>query len=157
MRYSTLLQVYPEKYEAVTDNPSIIIYVNKIENRITFKIKIGYYLEPLTPEAMKLLESTKCKINKDKNGETVPHLDMTELVLVHCNIVNNDYEQDSRVLFTTFTNKSFRSLLYISPNNFRFLKTLNSEFSYIEVGSTDRNSKPLKIEDKINIKKLLIK
>ena len=82
---------------------------------------------------------------------------MTELVLVHCNIVNNDYEQDSRVLFTTFTNKSFRSLLYISPNNFRFLKTLNSEFSCIEVGSTDRNSKPLKIEDKINIKKLLIK
>ena len=78
----------------------IRIYINKIENRITFKIKTGYYLELLTPETMKLLGSTKSKITKDENGENVPHLEITEVVLVHCNIVNNDYQQDSRVLYT---------------------------------------------------------
>ena len=82
------------------DEPSVQIYVNKIENRITFKIKNGYSLELLTPETMKLLGSTKNKITKDKNGENVPHLEITEVVLVHCNIVNNDYQQDLRVLFS---------------------------------------------------------
>ena len=80
-----------KKHETVTDNPSIRIYVNKIENRITFKIKTGYYLELLTPETMKLLGSTKSKITKDENGENVPYLEITEVVLVHCNIVNNYY------------------------------------------------------------------
>ena len=64
-----------------------MIYVNKIENRITFKIKIGYHLELLTPETMKLLGSTKSKITKDENGENVPHLEITEVVSIHCNIV----------------------------------------------------------------------
>ena len=68
------------------------IYVNKIENRITFKIKIWYYLELLKPETMNLLGSTKSKITKDENGENVPHLEITEVVLVHYNIVNNDYQ-----------------------------------------------------------------
>ena len=72
------------------DDPSMKIYVNKIENRITFKIKTGYHLGLLTPETMKLLGSTKNKIAKDKNGENVPRLKITEVVLVHCNIVNND-------------------------------------------------------------------
>ena len=67
------------------------MYVNKIENRITFKTKNGYSLELLTKETMKLLGSTKNKITKDKNGENVPHLEITEVVLVHCNMVNNDY------------------------------------------------------------------
>ena len=75
-----------------TDNPSIRIYVNKIENRITFKIKTGYYLELLAPETIKLLESTEIKITKDKNGENVPHLEVVELVLVHCNIIKNNYQ-----------------------------------------------------------------
>ena len=79
------------------DNPSIKIYVNIIENRITFKIKSGYYLELLTPETMKLLGSTESKITKDKNGENVPHLEVVELVLVDCNLANNDYQQDSRI------------------------------------------------------------
>ena len=78
-----------------TDNPWIRRYINKIENRITFKVKARYYLDFLTLETMKLLGSTKSKITKDENGETVPHLELTELVLVHCNIVNNDYEHDS--------------------------------------------------------------
>ena len=75
----------------------IRIYINRTENRITFKITNGYYLELLTPETMKLLGSTESKITKDKNGENVPHLEVVELVLVHCNLVNNDYQQDSRI------------------------------------------------------------
>ena len=78
---------YLIKHETVTDNPSLMIYVNKIENRITFNIKIGYHLELLTPETMKLLGSTKSKITKDENGENVPHLEITEVVSIHCNIV----------------------------------------------------------------------
>ena len=80
-----------EKHEENIDNPSVWIYVNKIENRITFKIKKGYSLELLTPETMKLLRSSKNEKNEDKNGENVPHLEITEVVLVHCEIVNNDY------------------------------------------------------------------
>ena len=78
----------------MTDNPPIRIYVNQIEKVITFRINTGYYLELLTTETMKLLGSTKNKITLDKNGENVSHLEITEVVLGHCNIVNNDYEQD---------------------------------------------------------------
>ena len=85
------------------------MYINRIENRITFKIKSGYYLELLTPETMKLLGSTESKITKDKNSENVPHLEIVELVLVHCNLVNNDYQQDSRILYTFVLNKAFGS------------------------------------------------
>ena len=116
-----------KKHGEDIDKPSVQIYVNKIENRVTFKIKNGYSLELLTPETMKLLGSTKNKITKDKNGENVPHLEITEVVLVHCNIVNNDYQQDSRVLYTFVPNKPFGSLLEISPTNHIFLKTFNSE------------------------------
>ena len=78
------------------DNLSVSIYVNKIRNRITFKIKTGYYLELLTPEIMKLLRSTEDNLTKDKNGENVPHIEIKEVLLVHCDIVNNDYQQDSK-------------------------------------------------------------
>ena len=105
------------------NNPPIRIYINKIQNRITFKIKNGYYLELLTPESMKLLGSTVSKTNKDKNGENVPHLEVVELVLAHCNLVNNAYQQDSRILSTFVPNKTFGSLLEISPTNYVFLKT----------------------------------
>ena len=81
-----------------TVNPSISIYTNKIENRITFKIKTGYYLEVLIPETMKILGSTKSKITKNQNGENFPYLEITEAVLIHCNVVNNSYQQNSRVL-----------------------------------------------------------
>ena len=77
---------------------------------------------------MKLFQSTKSKITKDENGENVPHLEITEVVLIHCNIVNNDYQQDSRVLYTFVPNRSFDDLLDISPKNIIFLKTFNSEF-----------------------------
>ena len=134
-----------------TDKTSIQIYVKKIENRITFKIKYGYSLELLTKETMKLLGSTESKITKDKNGENVPHLEITEVVLVHCNMVNNDYQQDSRVLYTFVPNKYFGSLLDISPSNHIFLKTFNSEYDGIVVWFADQNSKPLEIEDRINL------
>ena len=84
-----------------------MVYVNKIENRVKFKIKNRYSLELLTEETMKLLGITENKITTDKNGENVPHLEITEVVLVHCNIVNNDYQQDSRVLYTFVPNKPF--------------------------------------------------
>ena len=94
------------------------IYINKIENSITFKIKDGYSLELLTTETMKLLGSTENKITNDKIDENVSYLEITEVVLlVHCNIVNNDYEQDSGVLYTAVPNKPFGSLLEISPTN----------------------------------------
>ena len=102
------------------DNPSVKIYVYKIENRITFRIKNHYSLELLTSEPMKLFGSTENKITKDKNGETVAHLEITEVVLVRCNIVNNDYQQDSRVWCTFVPNKQFGSLLEISPTNHIF-------------------------------------
>ena len=89
-----------------------------------FKIKNGCTLELLTPETMKLLGSAKNKITKDKNGENVPHLQITEVVLVHCNIANNDHQQDSRVLCTFVPSKPFGSLLEISPTNHIFLKNI---------------------------------
>ena len=125
--------------------------MNKIENRITFEIKTGYCLEFLTLETIKLLGSNENKIAKDKNGENVPHLEIAEVVLVHCNIFNNDYQQDSGVLYTFVQNKPFGSLLEFSPTNSIFLKTFNSEFSYIEAWFTDQNSQPLEIEDRINL------
>ena len=140
-----------KKHGENTNEPSIHIYVNKIENRVTFKIKNGYSLELLTKETMKLLGSTENKITKDKNGEDVPHLEITEVVLVHCKIVNNDFQQDSRILYTFVPNKPFGSLLKISPTNHIFLKTFNSEYNEIEVWFTDQNSNPLEIEDRINL------
>ena len=84
---------------------------------------------------MKLLGSTDNKITEDENGENVPHLEIMEVVLVHCNIVNNDYPQDSRVLYTFIPNKPFGSLLEISPTNHIFLKTFNLEYNEIDVWS----------------------
>ena len=100
---------------------------------------------------MKLLGSTESKIAKDKNGENVPHLEVLELVFVYCNLVNNDYQQDSRILYTFVPNKTFGSLLEISPTNHVFLKTFNSEFQEIKIWFTDQTSTPLEVEDRINL------
>ena len=134
------------------DNPLKRIHVNKIENRITFKIKRGYYyLELLTPETTELPRSTEKKIINDKNGEKVPHLEIAEVVLVYCSIVNNYYQQDSRVLYTLVPNKPLGISSEISPTNIIFLKTFNSEFQVIEVWFTDQNSQSLVIEERINL------
>ena len=100
---------------------------------------------------MKLLENTKSKIIKDENGEHAPHLEITAVVLAHCYIVNNDYQQDSRTLYTFVSNKSLSQLSDVSPKKFILLKNFDSELSYIKVWFIDQNSKPLKKEDKINI------
>ena len=129
----------------------IRIYVKKIENRITFKLKTGYYLEISTRETMKLLRSTKIKIKKDENCEIERYLEITEVVLIHCNIVNNYCQQNSRVLEAFVPNKSFGQLLQISPKNFIFLRRFDSEFWYVDVWLTNQNSKLLGIEDKVKI------
>ena len=100
---------------------------------------------------MKLRGSTESKITKDKKGENVPHLEVVELVLVHCNLVNNDYQQDSRILYTFVPNKPFGSLFKISPTNHIFLKTFNSEFQEVKIWFKDQTSKSLEVEDKINL------
>ena len=105
---------------------------------------------------MKLLGSTESKITGEKNGENVPHLELAEVVLIHCNIVDNSYQQNSRILYTFVSNKPFGSLLEISPPNHILLKTFNSEFQEIKVWFTDQNTNPLEVEDKIN-RTLLIK
>ena len=124
-----------KKHVEDIDEPLVHIYLNKIESRITFNIKDGYSLELLTPETIKLLESTKNKTTKGKSGENVPHLEITELVVVHCNIVNNDYQHDSRVLYTFVPNKSFGSLLEISPTNHIFFKNLTRNMMRLKYGS----------------------
>ena len=97
-----------------------MIQVNKIKNRIPFKINTRYYLERLMPETIKLLGSIKNKITKDKNGKNVPHSEITEVILVYCNIVTSVYQQDSVVLYKFVPNKSSGQLLDISHKNFIF-------------------------------------
>ena len=139
------------RHETLTDNPSIKIYSNKIKNSIVFKIKNGYKLKLLTPEAMKLLGSTKNVVDKDKNRENVPKLESVEVVLVHYNLVKNDYQHASKVLFSFVPNKQFGQLLNISPHVFVMINTVNTEFSSVEVWFTDQSSKPLEIEDNVNL------
>ena len=100
---------------------------------------------------MKLLGSTKDTIDANKNSENVPRLENLEAVLVHCNLVNSSYQQASRVLFAFVPNKQYSQLISISPNSLIFLKTMNTEFSEIEILFTDQNNNSLEIEDNVNI------
>ena len=140
-----------KKHEALTDNSPAQIYSNKIKNRIVFKIKNGYKVELLTPETMKLLGSTKKVVDKDENSENVPKLESAEVVLVHCNLVKNDYQHASKVLFSFVPNKQFGQLLNIFPHVFTMMNTVNTELSSVEVWFTDQSSKPLEIEDNVNL------
>ena len=140
-----------KKHETLTENPPLEIYPNKIKNKIVFKIKTGYKLELLSPETMILLGNTKKDVDQDKNGEDVPKLESVEVVLVHCNLVNNNYQQASKVLFTFVPNKQFGQLINISSHSLTMLDTTNAEFSFIEVCFTDKNSEPLEIEDNFNL------
>ena len=138
-------------HETLTDNSPTKIYSNKIKTRIVFKIKNGYKLELLTPETMKLLGSTKNIVDKDENSENVPKLESVEVVLVHCNLVKNDYQRASKVSFSFVPNKQFGQLLNISPHVFTMMNTINTEFSSVEVWFTDQSSKALEIEDNVNL------
>ena len=142
-----------KKYETITDtdNPPVEIDVNEIKNRIVFKIKTRYKLELLAEETMQLLGSSEKVIDKNKNGELAPKLKTVEVDLVHCNLVNNNYQQTSKVLFTFVPNKKFGQLITITPHLPTMLKTTNAEFSFIEIWFTDQNNRPLEIEDNVNI------
>ena len=129
----------------------MLIYVNEINNRIVFKIKSGYKLELLSKEMMRLLGSSTDTIDGDKNSELVPKLESVDLVLLHCNLVNNSYQQASKVLFTFVPNKKYGQLITVSPETLIMLKTVNNEFSFIEIWFTDQDNRPLEIEDSGNI------
>ena len=140
-----------KKPQTLTKNPPVQIYVNRIKNRIVFKIKTGCKLELLTPKTMKLLGSTKKDVDKDKDGENVQKLEPAEVVLVHRNLFKNDYQHTSKVLFTFVPNKQFGQLINISPHSLTMMNTVNTEFSFVEVWFTDQASKALEIEDNVNL------
>ena len=132
------------KHETLSENPPV-------QNRIVFNIKMRYKLELLTPETMKLLESGKKDVDKHKDGENVPKLESVEVVLVHCNLVKNDYQHTSKVLFTFVPNKHFGQLINISPDSLTMMNTINTKFFFVEVWFTDQVSKSLEIEDSVNM------
>ena len=140
-------EIIIKKNETLTEDLPIEIYPNKIKNRIFFKIKTGYKLELLTPEIMRLLRSTKKDVDADKYVEILPKLESVELVLVHCNLVKNDYQHTSKVLFSFVPNKQFGQLINISPHSLTMMNTVNIELSFVEVWFTDQFSKALEIED----------
>ena len=123
-----------KKHETLAEIPSIQNYSNKIKKRKVFKIKIGYKIKLLSSETVKLLGSTKKDVEKDKDGEDVPNLESVEVVLMHCNLVNNSYQKASKVLFTFVSNKQFGQLIIISSHLSTMLKTINTEFQSIQYG-----------------------
>ena len=140
-----------KKHGTIADVSPVLIYVNEINNRIVFKVKSGYKLELLSKETMRLLGSSADTIDGDKNSELVPKLESVDLVLVHCNLVNNSYQQACKVLFTFVPNKKYGRLITVSPNSLIMLKTINTEFSFIEIWFTDQDNRLLEIEDSVNI------
>ena len=140
-----------KKHETIADVSPVLIYVNEINNRIVFKIKSGYKLELLSKETMRLLGSSTDTIDGDKNSELAPKLESVVLVLVHCNLVNNSYQQASKVLFTFVPNKKYGQLITVSPETLIMLKTVNTEFSFTEIWFTDQDNRPLEIVDSVNI------
>ena len=140
-----------KKHKTLTENPLVQIYPNKIKNRIVFKVKAGYKLELLTPETMKLLGSGKKDADKAKDGKNVPKLESVEFVLVYCNLIKNDYQHTSKVLFTFVPNKQFGQLINISLHSLTMMNTINTLFYFAEVWFTDQVSKALEIEDNFNL------
>ena len=116
------------KHETLAENPPVQIYPNKIKNRIVFRVKTRYKLELLSLETMKLLGSTKKDVDQDKDGEHVPKLESVEVVSVNCNLVNNNYQQASKLLLTFLPNKQFRQLLNIAQHSLIMLNTTKTEF-----------------------------
>ena len=125
--------------------------MNKIKNRIVFKIKTGYKLELLSEETMQLLGSSKKDIDKNKDGEFAPRLETVQVVLLHCNFANNSYQTAFKALFSFVPDKKFGQLITITPHSLTMLKTTKAEFSFIEVWFTGQNNRPLEIEDSVNI------
>ena len=116
------------KHETLAENPPVQIYPNKIKNRIVFRVKTRYKLELLSLETMKLLGSTKKDVDQDKDGEHVPKLESVEVISVNCNLVNNNYQQASKLLLTFLPNKQFRQLINIAQHSLIMLNTTKTEF-----------------------------
>ena len=133
------------------ENIPVQIYPNKIKSRIVFKIKTGNKLELLPPETMKLLGNTKKDVDKDIDGEVVPKLESVEADLVHCNLVKNDYQYTSKVLFSFARSKQFGQLINIWPHSLTMMNTVYTEFSYVEVWFTGQASKALELKDNVNL------
>ena len=129
-----------KKHETIADISPVLIYVNEINNRIVFKLNSGYKIELLSKETMKLLESSTDTLDGDKNSELVPKLESVDLVLVHCNLVNNSYQQASKVLLTFVPNKKYGQLITVSSETLIMLKIVNTEFSFIEIWFTDQDN-----------------
>ena len=126
------------------------IYANKIKNKTVFEIKRSYKLELSFPKTMRLIGSAKKDKDQDKDEEDVPRLESAEVVLVHYNLVNNNYQQASKVIFTFVPNKQFGQLITNGPHSLIVLNATNIEFSSIEVWFTEQKSKQLEIEDNVN-------
>ena len=140
-----------KKHETIADeNSPMKIYVNKIKNKIVFKIKTGYKLKLLSNETMQLLGDGPT-IDRDKNSSNVPKLEVVNTILVHCNIVQNNYQQASKVLSTFVPDKSFDQLINIHPSSLIELKTTDAEFTFIDVWFTDQENRLLEIEDGVNV------
>ena len=145
------------KHETLTTIPPIHFYINRINNKLAFKIKDGCKLESQTPKTMNLFGSTKKLMDKRKNGENVPSLEVAEVVLARCNLVDNQYQEKSVVLYTFTPNTSYAYLVNVEPSNSVFLKTYSREFDEIIITFTDQNGSLLEIEDKVDLTLLISK
>ena len=139
-----------ESNDKSTEQSPISIYVNRILNRASFRIKIRYKLELLANETMRLLEDGPL-IDTTKNGKNVSKLEIVRNVLVFCNLVENVYLQDSKSLFSFFLNSRFGNILSITPEVLKYCDTDDSIFDYIEISFADQNGRPLEIVDNITI------
>ena len=130
-----------KEHEILTIIPPIHVYINRINDRLVFKITDGYKLELKTPETMKLFGGTRKLMEKIRNGEKVPILEVVEVVLVQCNLVNNTYQQKSEVLYTFTSNKCCASLLNVELSDLVFLKTYNTKLDEIVITFTNQNGR----------------
>ena len=146
-----------KKHETLTKIPAVHVYIIRINYRLVFKIKDGYKLELQTPKIMKLFGSTKKSIDKTKHREKVPSLEVVEVVLVQCNLVDNQYQQKSEVLYTFMPNKYYAYLLNVELSNLVFLKPYNTEFDGTAIMFMDQNCRPFEVEDKANLTLLINK
>ena len=129
----------------------------KLKTGLFSEKKAAYKLELLSPETIKVLGSAKKDVGQDEDGENVSKLESIEVVLVHCNLVNNNYQQASMVVFTFTFEKQFGQLIIIAPQSLTILKTTNAKFHYNEVWFTDQNNRPLEREDYVNILLIIAK
>ena len=128
----------------------ILIYPDGVRNRLNFRIEKGYKLELLTRETQKLLGDGPI-IDENKNSKNVTQLDQVEYVLLHCNLVRNDYLQSSKLLYEFVPDKTFGQLISVKPPVFIQYKTSDTIFDYIEIWFTDQNNNSLQIEDKVSV------